>query len=78
MPKKPYESDTTSFIKSLFKKNPDLREKQLKARSIWWDRDQDLSERSELEKSQVIKKPYEYYWYVGLFYKTKSTNINVR
>ncbi|MBT6183298.1 MAG: DUF3460 family protein, partial [Betaproteobacteria bacterium] len=34
MPKKPYESDTTSFIKSLFKKNPDLREKQLKARSI--------------------------------------------
>ena len=61
MPKKLYESDTTSFIKSLFKKNPDLREKQLKARSIWWDRDQDLSERSELEKSQVIKKPYEYY-----------------
>jgi|TARA_B110000305_G_scaffold49380_1_gene53159 hypothetical protein len=61
MPKKPYESDTTTFIKSLFKKNPELREKQLKARSIWWDREQDLTERSDLEKSNVTKKPYEYY-----------------
>ena len=61
MKKKPYESDTTTFIKSLFKKNPELREEQMKARSIWWDREQDLTERSDLEKSNVTKKPYEYY-----------------
>jgi hypothetical protein len=61
MPKKPYESDTTTFIKSLFRKKPELREQQLDARSLWWDREQDLKEQAELDKSKVKKKPYEYY-----------------
>ena len=61
MPKKPYESDTTTFIKSLFRKKPELREQQLHARSLWWDREQDLTEQAELDKSKVKKKPYEYY-----------------
>lgn len=61
MPKKPYESDTTTFIKSLFKKKPELRDQQLKARSLWWDKEQDLKEQCELNKSGIKKKPYEYY-----------------
>ncbi|MEK9917322.1 MAG: DUF3460 family protein [Betaproteobacteria bacterium] len=61
MPKKPYESDTTEFIKSMFKKNPELREKQLAARSTWWDRPQDEESLKDLAGSNVNKKPYEYY-----------------
>ncbi len=61
MPKKPYESDTTTFIKSLFTKKPELREQQLNARSLWWDREQDLKQQSELDKASIKKKPYEYY-----------------
>ncbi|MDA0359678.1 MAG: DUF3460 family protein [Proteobacteria bacterium] len=61
MPKKPYESDTTTFIKSLFVNKPELRKQQLEARSLWWDREQDPKEQAELDKSKIKKKPYEYY-----------------
>jgi len=45
----------------MFKKNPELREKQLVARSTWWDRPQDEESLKDLADSNVIKKPYEYY-----------------
>lgn len=61
MSKEPYESDTTKFLKDLFQQRPELRERQLESRKIWWDRAQNTDERAEIEASNVNKKPYEYY-----------------
>jgi len=46
---------------TLFVNKPELRKQQLDARSLWWDREQDLKEQAELDKSKIKKKPYEYY-----------------
>lgn len=61
MAKKPYESDTTRFIRDFLGKNPQVVEKQRAARSMWWDRVQDRAQRKQFEESAVPKKPYEYY-----------------
>ena len=61
MATKPYESDTTRFIRDFLKKNPAVVEKQRVARSLWWDRAQDREQRRDFEESAVPKKPYEYY-----------------
>ena len=61
MARKPYESDTTRFIRDFLSKNPDVVEKQRVARSKWWDRAQDRAQRKQFEQSAVPKKPYEYY-----------------
>ena len=58
---KDYESDTTRFIREFLQKNPQIVEKQIRARATWWDRPQDLQERKRLEESLVSMKPYEYY-----------------
>ena len=60
MPKKPYESDTTTFIKSLFVNKPELRKQQLDARSLWWDREQDLKQQAELDKSKIKKNDWDF------------------
>ncbi|HUU71243.1 MAG TPA: DUF3460 family protein [Burkholderiales bacterium] len=61
MAKKPYESDTTRFIRDFLQKNPEVVEKQRKARSTWWDRPQDQGQRTTFEDARLPKKPYEYY-----------------
>ena len=61
MARKPYESDTTRFIRDFLDKNPEVVEKQRIARSMWWDRMQNREQRKQFEESSVPKKPYEYY-----------------
>ncbi len=61
MARKPYESDTTRFIRDFLQKNPEVVEKQRKARSTWWDRPQDREQRNTFEDARLPKKPYEYY-----------------
>lgn len=61
MATKPYESDTTRFIRDFLKKNPGVVDKQRAARSMWWDRAQNREQRKDFEESAVPKKPYEYY-----------------
>lgn len=61
MATKSYTSDTTNFIREFLEKNPQVVDKQRKARSTWWDRPQDRAQREKFEESKVPKKPYEYY-----------------
>ncbi len=58
---KPYESDTTRFIRDFLEKHPDVVEKQKLARATWWDKAYDADQRKAFEESRVPKQPYEYY-----------------
>jgi len=58
---KGYESDTTKFIREFLDRNPQVREKQKKARATWWDHVQDLGERERAEESEVPQQGYVYY-----------------
>jgi hypothetical protein len=58
---KPYESDTTQFIRDFLKKHPEVVEKQKQARATWWDKPFDADQRKAYEESRVPKKAYEYY-----------------
>jgi hypothetical protein len=56
-----YESDHTKFMRELFKKNPQLPEKQLAARGMWWDKKLDREEHKRFKESNVPQKPYVYF-----------------
>jgi hypothetical protein len=56
-----YESDTTTFIRTFLKENPQVVEKQQRYRATWWDRPQNLDERKKLETAQVPQQGYVYY-----------------
>lgn len=56
-----YESDHTKFMRELFKKNPQLPEKQLAARGMWWDKKLDREENKRFKESNVPQKPYVYF-----------------
>lgn len=56
-----YESDHTKFIRELIKKNPQLPEKQLAARGMWWDKKLDREENKRFKESSVPQKPYVYF-----------------
>ncbi|MEO8037873.1 MAG: DUF3460 family protein [Betaproteobacteria bacterium] len=58
---KPYESDTTRFIRDFLEKHPDVVEKQKLARATWWDKAYDADQRKAFEESRVPKQSYEYY-----------------
>jgi len=58
---KPYESDTTRFIRDFLEKHPDVVDKQKLARATWWDKAYDADQREAFEESTVPKKSYEYY-----------------
>lgn len=57
---KPYQSETTQFIESLKKKDPQLEARQREGRSILWDRPQDRSAQSEFADARVPQQPYVY------------------
>ena len=61
MARKPYESDTTRFIRDFLQKHPEVVDKQRTARSTWWDRPQNREQLKKFEEARVPKKPYEYY-----------------
>jgi len=56
-----YESEYTKFMREFLEKNPQLEEKRLAARNIWWDKKQDKEERKRFNESAVPMKPYVYF-----------------
>lgn len=60
MPRKPYVSDTTEFIRDLLAKKPHIVEEQRKGRAMWWDRKLDQDELVRNQQSKVAQKGYVY------------------
>ena len=58
---KNYTSDTTNFLRDFLTKNPEVKTEQMKARSAWWDKNQDFEEQEKIKGQKIPKKPYEYY-----------------
>jgi hypothetical protein len=58
---KNYESEATRFINEFLERNPQVVEKQKRHRATWWDRPQDLDERSRLDQAKVPQSGYVYY-----------------
>lgn len=56
-----YESDHTKFMREFLEKNPQLQEKRLAARNIWWDKKLDKEERKRFNESSVPMQPYVYF-----------------
>jgi len=56
-----YESDHTKFMRDFLEKNPQIKEKRLVARSIWWDKDLDREQQSRFKEATVPHKPYAYF-----------------
>jgi hypothetical protein len=56
-----YESDVTLFLRKFLADNPEVVEKQKRARATWWDKPYDAGQRQDFETARVPKKPYEYY-----------------
>ncbi len=48
-----YESEHTKFMREFLEKNPQVEEKRLAARSVWWDKKQNLEERA---RSRIIRR----------------------
>lgn len=56
-----YESDTTTFIRDLLNRKPELKEEQKKARAMWWDKTLDLKELKRRREAEVERTSYVYY-----------------
>jgi hypothetical protein len=56
-----YESEHTKFMREFLQKNPNIQEKRLEARSVWWDKNQNLEERKRFSESAEPMKPYVYF-----------------
>ena len=56
-----YESEYTKFMREFLEKNPQVQEKRLAARSVWWDKNQDKEENKQFNESSVPMKPYVYF-----------------
>ncbi len=65
-----YESDHAKFMREFLEKNPQLQQKRLEARSIWWDKKLDKEEQKRFKESAEPMKPYVYFG-VDSFEKTK-------
>jgi Protein of unknown function (DUF3460) len=61
MKKTGYESELTRFMREFLERNPQVVEKQKKARATWWDRPQDLEEVKKNDQSKVPQTGYVYY-----------------
>jgi len=56
-----YESDHTKFMREFLENNPELKEKRIAARSVWWDKELDLEEQKRFKESKDPMKPYVYF-----------------
>ena len=61
MKKTGYESDTTKFIREFLDKNPQVIEKQKKARATWWDKPHALEDLKREQETGVPQTGYVYY-----------------
>ncbi|MGB7183793.1 MAG: DUF3460 family protein [Burkholderiaceae bacterium] len=55
-----YESDTTTFLRELKQKNPDIAVEQRKGRALWWDKPQDAGTAATQNGSRVPQSAYVY------------------
>lgn len=61
LPARHYVSDHEQFIAELMQKKPDLPQKQLEGRSIWWDKTpEDLALRKRMDEGRVPQGAYVY------------------
>ena len=56
-----YESENSKLLREFLKKNPQVQEKRLAARSIWWDKNLDKDQQKHFKESTVPHKPYAYF-----------------
>ncbi|MBP6367791.1 MAG: DUF3460 family protein [Nitrosomonas sp.] len=56
-----YESEHTKFMRELLEKNPQLEEKRLAARGVWWDKKLDKEEQKRFNEANDPMKPYVYF-----------------
>ena len=53
-----YESEHTKFMRELLEKNPQLEEKRMAARGVWWDKKLDKEEQKRFKEANDPMKPY--------------------
>jgi len=56
-----YESEQTKFMREFLEKNPEVKEKRLSARGIWWDKQLNKEDQKRYKESAVAQKPYVYF-----------------
>ena len=56
-----YESDHTKFMREFLDKNPQIKEKRIEARAVWWDKDLDKEQQKRFKESTVPHKAYAYF-----------------
>ncbi|PTN12885.1 DUF3460 family protein [Nitrosomonas aestuarii] len=56
-----YESEQTKFMREFLEKNPQVPDKRLEARGIWWDKSLNKEEQKRFKESTVPHKPYAYF-----------------
>lgn len=61
MKKTGYESELTRFMREFLERNPQVTEKQKKARATWWDKPQVPEELERNQESKVPQTGYVYY-----------------
>lgn len=60
MPRKPYESDLTQFMREFLAARPQVVEQQREGRALWWDKKLNLEEIKRGDESNVPQKGYVY------------------
>ena len=61
MKKTGYESELTKFMREFLDKNPQVTEKQKKARATWWDKPQAPDDLKRDQESNLPQTGYAYY-----------------
>ncbi len=56
-----YESEQTRFMREFLEKNPEVKDKRLAARGIWWDKRLNKEDQKRFKESTVPHKPYAYF-----------------
>ena len=56
-----YESEHTKFMRELLEKTPQLEEKRMAARGVWWDKKLDKEEQKRFNEANDPMKPYVYF-----------------
>lgn len=56
-----YESEHEKFMREFLEKNPQLEDKRLSARAIWWDKKLDKEQQKRFNESKVPQKAYVYF-----------------
>lgn len=56
-----YESEHTRFMREMLEKNPELTEKRLSARALWWDKKLNQDEHKRFKESNDPQKRYVFF-----------------